>query len=323
MNTKQLNSSEDELIELGKTFIAIWNGRLIIVVTTIIFAAIAVIYALQLPNIYRSEASLTLANQSSSGALAGLAGQYQGIASLAGIALPSGGTDDRAITLVSLRSRDFFAELYNDEDFIKQLWAYDGKSTDTENIDPQIFGKDGWNKELFPSGAPALLDSFDLFRQEHLNVSDDFATGLIFVSIEHKNPAIALGWLTAFIENFNAFKRNEELATSQKKVDFLSNRLLNEENAQLRVIISELLQQEFQLLALANITDEISLKIVDSPRLPIKRSKPYRAYIAAIGTVFGFFFGLFILLTVNFSGLSLITTLMPPKAKIRSRNNEI
>lgn len=319
MNAEHLNSNEDEVIELGKTFIAIWNGRLIIVVSTIIFTLAAVMYALSLPNIYKSEASLTLANQNAGGGLSALTSQYQGIASLAGISLPSGGTDDRSVTLVSLQSRDFFAELYKDEAFIKQLWAYSSVSGDSGKIDPQIYGKNGWNKERFPAGAPTLLDSFDQFRGAHLKVNDDFSTGLIFVSIEHEDPSIAFSWLNKFVREFNEFTRSKELRRAQKKVDFLSERLIEEDNVELRRIISELLQQEFQVLSLANISDEFSLEVVDSPRIPTKRSKPYRSYIVAMGAALGVLLSLFFLLVVNFSGLSLATNLFPPKAKLQSK----
>ena len=83
---KNLNSSDDE-IDLGELWNVIWAGKWIIVGVTFIFALASVFLALNLPNIYRSEVLLSPAEDNSGGGLAGLAGQFGGLASLAGVNL--------------------------------------------------------------------------------------------------------------------------------------------------------------------------------------------------------------------------------------------
>ncbi|WP_445425024.1 Wzz/FepE/Etk N-terminal domain-containing protein [Alishewanella sp. HL-SH06] len=61
-NAQPTQAADDE-IDLRELFSAIWQGKWIIAATTFVFAVLAVIYALSLPNIYKSEALLSPVSQ--------------------------------------------------------------------------------------------------------------------------------------------------------------------------------------------------------------------------------------------------------------------
>ncbi len=48
----------DDEIDLRELFKALWQGKWIIIVTTLLFSVAAVFYALSLPNVYKSEVTL-------------------------------------------------------------------------------------------------------------------------------------------------------------------------------------------------------------------------------------------------------------------------
>ena len=74
----------DDEIDLKELFAVLWDGKLVISAVIGIGAAISVIVALSLPNIYTASALLAPA-ESSGGGLSGLMKQYGGLASLAGV----------------------------------------------------------------------------------------------------------------------------------------------------------------------------------------------------------------------------------------------
>ena len=100
----------DDEIDLKELFLVLWNGKLVITLITGFAAACAVLYALSLPNIYESKALLAPKGESGAGGLAGLARQYGGLASLAGINIGGGGGESSKSMMAQqkIQSLDFF-----------------------------------------------------------------------------------------------------------------------------------------------------------------------------------------------------------------------
>ena len=83
----QLNNNYDDEIYLRELFHVLWDKIFYIGAITSIFSLISIIYALMLPNIYQSQAVM-MPIEAKQG-MSWMLGQYSGIASLAGISLPS------------------------------------------------------------------------------------------------------------------------------------------------------------------------------------------------------------------------------------------
>ena len=98
---------QDDEIDLKKLFLTLWKGKWIILLTTVLFAAGGVFYALSQPNIYKAQAVLASTSDSGGGSLSALASQFGGLASLAGVSLGGGSSDDKTIALATLQSRKF------------------------------------------------------------------------------------------------------------------------------------------------------------------------------------------------------------------------
>ena len=92
-NTDQAKSVNEE-IDLIQLIKVLMSGKWIILSVTTIASILVVIYSLSLPNIYKSEALLSPVT--SQKGLAGAVQNFSGLASLAGINLPSEGTDSNA-----------------------------------------------------------------------------------------------------------------------------------------------------------------------------------------------------------------------------------
>jgi len=86
MNNPQPDIHEDE-IDLLELIKVLWDEKIRIVAITAVAAFISVIYALNQPNIYHADALLAPAGDEGGGGMSRLAGQFGGLASLAGVSL--------------------------------------------------------------------------------------------------------------------------------------------------------------------------------------------------------------------------------------------
>ncbi len=135
----RFHSPSDHEIDLRELWSIIWSGKWTIIAITFVFAVASIFYALSLPNIYKSEALLAPAEENSGGGLAGLAGQFGGLASLAGVNL--GGGDKTALAIEVLKSREFISKFIKKHELLLPLMASEGwdRSRNELNIDPDIY----------------------------------------------------------------------------------------------------------------------------------------------------------------------------------------
>ena len=93
-------------IDLYELVQSLWEDKWLISAITGFAAVTSVLVALWLPNVY--QATTLLKPQSAEGDMGGLARQYGGLASLAGISLPSGGGESKtALAIEVLKSKRF------------------------------------------------------------------------------------------------------------------------------------------------------------------------------------------------------------------------
>ena len=109
-------------VDLFQLIQELWRDRALIVVITGFAAIVSVVVALWLPNLYK--ASTLLQPQSGEGDLGSLARKYGGLASLAGIALPSNtGESKTALAIEILQSKQFAYEFTARHDLLPALFA--------------------------------------------------------------------------------------------------------------------------------------------------------------------------------------------------------
>ena len=114
----------DDEIDLLELIRVLWDGKLQIIMVTAIAAITSVFVSLSMPNIYHAQALLAPANDEGGG-LSRMAGQFGGLAALAGVSLPGGGADRTALALEVLKSRKFVREFTGKHKIAPQLLAAD------------------------------------------------------------------------------------------------------------------------------------------------------------------------------------------------------
>ena len=116
------NSEIGRDVTFSELFIAIWEGKRLLISLAITFSVIIMIITLFLPNNYESKALLVpVKNDDSGQALQG----YSGLASLAGIDLPGAESSKTTVALEKVVSLSFFEEHIMPNIFIPDLMALD------------------------------------------------------------------------------------------------------------------------------------------------------------------------------------------------------
>ena len=148
----------DDEIDLKELFLVLWRSKWLISSLTTLAAATSVIYALSLPNIYTASALLAPA-ESSGGGLSGLMKQYGGLASLAGVSLPSGEDGSRAqLGIQLMKSRAFISDFVERREILPELMAVESWDAGSGNIifDPEVYdlASKTWVRDVEPPDLP-------------------------------------------------------------------------------------------------------------------------------------------------------------------------
>jgi uncharacterized protein involved in exopolysaccharide biosynthesis len=288
----QLSAYRDDEIDLQELFGVLWDGKWWVIGMTIVVSIAAVLYALSLPNLYRSDALLSPAN-SAGGGLGGLAAQYGGLASLAGISLPSGGGADKtALGLQVLKSRTFIEQFIERRNIRVPLMA--AKSWDLASrklvINDAAYNvvSQKWVREVVsPRNAqPSAQESYKKFMK-HLSVSPDKASGLITISISHLSPIVAQEWVAWLIEDINNTMRAQDITEAELSIEYLNEQVAATSLSDLQSMFYELIQSQTETIMLAHVRPEYVFKVVDPAIVPEEKAGPKRAQISMLGSLLG------------------------------------
>ncbi len=310
--TDTSNNHSQEL-DLYALFHAIFRAKYLIIFISFLFSFLIALYSLTLPNQFKSNAVLVGVDSPSSGAPN--LSQFQGLAEMAGVSLPGASSSKTDLTLLTLRSRDFFKQFYADEKFLINLFAIDSYDKNSQKIilDTNIYKDGEWLNPTGDNAKPTFDTTYNKFFGEHFKLDYDSFSGTVYMSVEHQSPLIAQKWLQDVIKKINTYSKEKDVLEAKKSLEFLSIKLVETNINDLQKGISNLMLQQIQKVNLSEMSDEYALKIVDSPSLPEKKSSPYRSWMVVMGALVGFLSSLLLVITYFYSGKQIILSLLPPK----------
>ncbi|MGR5246795.1 Wzz/FepE/Etk N-terminal domain-containing protein [Vibrio sp. PNB23_22_6] len=292
----------DDEIDLRELFGALWKGKWIIIATTFVFAVGAVLYALSLPNIYKSDALLAPAESSSGGGLSKMAGQLGGLAALAGVNLGGGESSQTDLAVQVMKSRQFVEAFINKHDLLVPLMA--AKDWDLANnkliLDEDLYNPNTgeWLRE--PNGlrgaTPTAQEAIEVFSKDVLSVNQDKESGLYTVSVKNYSPYIAQQWVNWLIEDINKVMRERTIAETSQNLAYLNTQLQKTAVADMQSTFYKLIEEQTKSLMLAEVQEEFIFKIVDPAVVPELKDGPKRALICVLGTLLGGMLGVAIVL---------------------------
>ncbi len=290
MQQNQTQSQDDE-IDLGELWRAVWAGKLTIIAITFIFAVASIFFALSKPNIYKASAILAPASAEGGGGLAGLAGQFGGLASMAGINLGGGG-DKTALALEILKSRSFIETFISKHELLVPIMASENwdLATDTLILNNELYDQvnNKWLREVKPpkKTEPSSWEAYKKFSSL-LSVSQDKTTSMITIGIEYFSPTMAQQWLTWLISDINDFMRGQDQKEAQASIDYLTQQLENIQVTTMETVFYQLIEEQTKNMMLTRVKSEYVLKTIDPPQVPEEKAGPKRALTVVLGTTLG------------------------------------
>jgi len=280
-------------IDFMELFQILWNEKLKIILITSTAVIFSVFYSLTLPDIYKSETILASTSGSNNNTLS-MSSQYAGVASLAGISLPSSGNiDEIAMTMKIIQSLSFFEKFVMNNDLYFNLLAPNGwnAATNKLTINSDIYNEKGKNwvssQKFSINGKPSMQTAHRVFLKNFL-IENDKKTGIITLSYKHYSPFIAQQILESLVLEINEMTRSEDIAIAKDSIKFMETELQNINLNSLRSGMNGLILKQIEIITLANSSPEYFLKTLSPPSAPELKSEPKRAILVILVSIIGF-----------------------------------
>ena len=301
-------ADDSDEIDLAELWRAIWQGKWLIVAITSVFALGSVLYALNLPNEYKSTALLAPASSSSSSSLSKLAGQFGGLASLAGINLGGGGAEDKTVVAMEIiKTWGFLESFIIDNNIQMEVFAAEGwnRSSNQLVIDSEIYNVENktWVREFNASrGQKAEPSSWEMYEKikDRISVSQDKTSGLINLSVEYFSPTIAKEWTDKLVKAINAHIQKQDRDEATKSIAYLSEKIKETNVADMQSVFYQLIEEQTKTLMLAEVSEEYVFKTLSPAKVAEEKAKPKRALIAILGFMLGGMLSVIVVLIRHF-----------------------
>ena len=175
----QLNNNYDDGIDL-RELLHVLRGKIFYIgAITSIFSLISIIYALMLPNIYQSQAKMMPVEDNQG--MSGMLGQYSGMASLAGISLPSESASKAQEAIARIQSFEFFSNSFLPHIKLENLMAVKkwNQASNTLTYDESAFNSESgqWLRKVKPpkSNIPSSQKAYKKYKKI-MSVKEDKKT---------------------------------------------------------------------------------------------------------------------------------------------------
>lgn len=280
----------------------LWGKKSTIIIISFLFAIASIFFALSKPNIYRASTILAPASsENGSGGLAALAGQFGGLASMAGINLAGSSTNNTALALQIIRSRSFLENFITKHELLVPLIA--AKEWDMSSgkllLDTEMYDEHNqqWIRQVKApkKTIPSNWEGYSEFL-ELLTVSQDEKTSMVSIAIEFYSPVLAKQWLSWLVSDINEFMKIQDQREAEASIIYLNEQLSKIQLSSMKTVFHQLIEEQTKNMMLAHVRDEYVLKTIDPAQVPEIKDKPKRALIVIIGTLLGSFLSVLLVL---------------------------
>ena len=286
----------DDEIDLRELFVTLWRGKW--------FITFCVLVAITLGSLYLRSAdkkytvTYIFKPVSSEDATPNFSG-LGGLASLAGVSLPSSSSGDFTAFKMLLKSEEVATMMMDDVQFIQEIFASEwndaeqtferpppGPLTPLKAIIKSVLLGEGETSYIAPN--PARLANW---IKEVLSVSEDRDTGMLTLSSETKTPELMLSVIERVSSATDRLLKERFVATSEKTMSFYQQKLAAARAREHREALAKLIAQEDQKLMLASKGSYFVAEPLTTPSISLYPTSPKSSLILALSVVLGGFFG--------------------------------
>jgi len=281
--TDQLNNNYDDEIDLRELFYVLWDKIFYIGSITSIVSLISIMYALMLPNIYQSKAVM-MPMEGSQG-MGSMLGQYSGMASLAGISLPSESGSKAQEAIARIQSFEFFSNDFLPQIKLENLIAVKqwNQASNTLTYEESAFNSES---RQWVSNIPSSQEAYKKY-QAIMSVSEDRKSSFVTLSVEHESPVIAQQWVEIMMDQIDQVMRDQDRQSALQSIAYLNSLAPTVNYEEIKKALSSLQQEQMKRLMMVEANENYIFKVLDSPIVPEMRVKPKRSLTVILGTMLG------------------------------------
>lgn len=295
------NEDEIDLLELAKK---IWEGKKLIIWIVVGFTLATIVASLFMTNIYTANAVIqVVSSKDSGGRISSLASQFGGLASIAGIAMPSAASSTELVTL--LKSKGLKKQVLEKYNLLPVLfpekWNKEKKTWKTSkiNFNPLVLVA-----KLMPekTGAPkkdeSIPDTWDGIREldKIINIDYDTKKDIITITANFRDPEMAAAIVSYFITELNEHMSSEAKRMAVVNKQYLEKQLLETNDILVQQKVYSLIAEKIEMMMMAEVKEGFAFKVLDPPMAPDMKSKPKRAQMVIVAFMVSLFLGVFMVL---------------------------
>ena len=291
-NNQIIDNFKDD-IDLRDYIHLLWQKKFLLIVITSIFFLSSVVFALLLPNIYRSVAYLAPIEGASQ--VSGLMSEYSGMAALAGISIPNEKTKDKE-AIERIKSFDFFSNHFLPFIMLEDLLAV----KDWDLLTNKLSYKDSkfnpetrkWVRKVKPPRTviPSAQEAYKKYKKI-MSISVDKKSDYVTLSIDHQSPYIAQQWVEIILNQIDRLMRDHEKSDATRSVEYLNAIAPTVNYDAIKKALSMLQQEQMKRLMMVESNSNYIFTVLDAPIASEERASPKRTIIVLIGSIIGFIFG--------------------------------
>src|SRR6056300_715206 len=286
----QLNNNYDDEIDLRELLHVLWGRIFYIGAITSIFSLISIMYALMLPNIFQSQA--TMMPMENDAGMQGMLGKYSGMSSLAGSSLPSESTSKAQEAIARIESFEFFSNYFLPQIKLENLMAVKkwNQASNTLIYDASAFNSESsqWVRKVSPpkSSIPSSQEAYKRY-QTIMSIEEDKKTSFITLSVEHESPFVAQQWVEIIMDQIDQVMRDQDRQMAKKSIEYLNSLAPTVNYEEIKQALSSLQQEQMKQLMMVEANQNYVFKVLDSPIVPEMKVKPRRSLIVILGSLLG------------------------------------
>ncbi len=262
-----VNMPPERPIEITQLLGILWQRGLLLLCSGFLLAVSAYLVSFVLEPRFSAEVVLSPTEEKTGSSVLG---QFGGLATLAGISVGGGKTQE---PLAILRSREFARQFIEAHNLLPLLFKGKWDSS-----------KGGWRD---PADVPDLRDAVQKFHASVMSVSEDTKSGLVSVRIKWFDANQAADLANALTRQLNADLQLRAVREAERNIAYLKAESETAHVVPLQQSIGRLLETEMQKHMLAKGNPEFAFKIIDAAVPPKRPAWPRPLLLAALGMVGG------------------------------------
>jgi len=300
MSNNQKINYEDE-IDLRDLFFTLWRGKIYIIFVSIIFVFLASFHLQSAERQYSVEYNLKPVGETeSTPSFSGISG----IASLAGIQLPTISNNDFHIFKELITSPEVSEIIFENKKIIREIFGSEWNETLNKYSRPpkskiQIFISDA--KKLLTGNIdvaymPPNPRRLAIFISKNIQIGEDKETGFLKFTSQTSKPELMLSLIIEATKASDKIMRQRYIDFSIEPLAFYKEKLRTARSREHREALAELISKEEQKLMFASKGKHFIAEPYINPVISLHPTAPKPKSILALSLVLGLFLGVALVL---------------------------